>query len=66
MLVTVYNYGVAKAIILSSWSLQSHGWQAMIKVLLSFTLDKYYTAKSYGAMRDYDSFLTGESIEQRN
>lgn len=38
----------------------------MIKVLLSFNLDKYYTAKSHGAMRDYDSFLTGESIGQRN
>lgn len=38
----------------------------MIKVLLSFTLGKYYTAKSYGAIRDYDSFLTGESIGPRN
>lgn len=38
----------------------------MIKVLLSFNLDKYYIAKAHGAMRDYDSFLTGESIGQRN
>lgn len=32
----------------------------------NFTLGKYYTAKSYGAMKDYDSFLTGEGIGQRN